>query len=94
MKVTLNQQSTSVEKQVTKTLYILSCHAKNHEVQFWFRHFDETSYHFYRVLKVILEMEDRFIKQPDGSTVPIEILNNNKYYQYFKVQVSLWFLKF
>ena len=82
----------SVEEQVAKTLYILSCHAKNREVQFWFRRSGETtSRHFHNVLKAILELEDKFIKQPDGSTIPTGILNNDKYYPYFKVQVSLWF---
>ena len=33
----------SVEEQVAKTLYILSCHAKNWEVQFWFHCFGETT---------------------------------------------------
>ncbi|KAF2319258.1 hypothetical protein GH714_014273 [Hevea brasiliensis] len=30
------------------------------------------------------QLEDKFIKQPDGSQVPLEILNNNRFYPFFK----------
>jgi hypothetical protein len=76
----------SVEEQVAKTIYILTHNVKNREINFWFRRSGETiSRHFHQVLKAILELEDKFIVQPDGSTVPLEIFNSNRFYPYFKV---------
>ncbi|KAK4275501.1 hypothetical protein QN277_018572 [Acacia crassicarpa] len=75
----------SVEEQVAKALYILSHKTKNRVVKFWFRRSGETvSRHFHNVLKAIIELEDKFFLQPDGSSVPAEIDGNNKFYPYFK----------
>jgi hypothetical protein len=76
----------SVEEQVAKTLYILTHNAKNREVNFWFRRSGETiSRHLHQVLKAIIELEEKFIVQPDGSTVPLEISSSTRFYPYFKV---------
>ncbi|CAJ2674093.1 unnamed protein product [Trifolium pratense] len=75
----------SVEEQVAKTIYILTHNVKNREVKFWFRRSGETiSRHFHQVLKAILELEEKFIVQPDGSTVPLEISSCSRFYPYFK----------
>ena len=77
----------SVEEQVAKTLYILAHHAKNREIQFWFlRSRETTSCHFHRVLKSIIELEEKMLVQPDGSQIPSEILGSSRYYPYFKVK--------
>jgi hypothetical protein len=76
----------SVEEQVAKTLYILTHNAKNREVNFWFRRSGETiSRHLHQVLKAIIELDEKFIVQPDGSTVPLEISSSIRFYPYFKV---------
>ena len=43
------------------------------------------SRHFHNILRALLELEDKFIKQPDGSQVPLEIANSSRFYPYFKV---------
>ncbi|KAI9086609.1 hypothetical protein K1719_031470 [Acacia pycnantha] len=78
-------QRVSIEEQVAKTLYILTHNVRNREVQFWFRRSGETtSRHFHRVLRSIVELEDKYLKQPDGSQIPIEILGNNRFNPFFK----------
>ncbi|KAI9098514.1 hypothetical protein K1719_025139 [Acacia pycnantha] len=75
----------SVEEQVAKSLYILSHKTKNRVVNFWFRRSGETvSRHFHNVLRAIIELEDKFLLQPNGSSVPAEIHGNDKFYPYFK----------
>lgn len=77
----------SVEEQVAKTMYILTHNAKNRKVNFWFRCSGETiSRHLHHVLRAIIELVEKFIVQPDGSTVPLEIRGNNRFYPYFKVK--------
>ena len=76
----------TVEEQVAKTLYLLGHNVKNRVLSFTFRRSGEsTSRHFHNVLRAILELEDKFIKQPDGSQVPSEIANSSRFYPYFKV---------
>ncbi|CAK8541444.1 unnamed protein product [Lathyrus sativus] len=75
----------SVEEQVAKSIYILTHNAKNREVNFWFRRSGETiSRHLHQVLRAILELEEKFLIQPDGSMVPPEISSNYRFYPYFK----------
>ncbi|KAK2451436.1 (-)-isopiperitenol/(-)-carveol dehydrogenase, mitochondrial [Trifolium repens] len=75
----------SVEEQVAKSIYILTHNAKNGEVSFWFRHSGETiSRLLHQVLKAILELEEKFIVQPDGSTIPLDISSSTRFYPYFK----------
>ncbi|KAI9072892.1 hypothetical protein K1719_045137 [Acacia pycnantha] len=75
----------SVEEQVAKALYILSHKTKNRVVNFWFRRSGETvSRHFHNVLRAIIELEDKFLLQPNGSSVPAEIHGNDKFYPYLK----------
>ncbi|GLT51980.1 hypothetical protein SLA2020_253480 [Shorea laevis] len=75
----------TIEEQVAKTLYILVKNAKNRSIQFWFRRFGETtSRHFHSVLRAIIAVEEKFIKQPDGSQIPVEIMSSSRFYPYFK----------
>lgn len=55
------------------------------ELSVFFRRSGETiSRHFHNVLNAIIELEDKFLIQPDGSQVPSEIVTNARYYPYFK----------
>ncbi|KAL7199328.1 hypothetical protein ACSBR2_021590 [Camellia fascicularis] len=75
----------TVEEQVAKCLYILSHSVKNRNVSFFFRRSGETvSRHFHSFLRALISLEDRFLCQPNGSEVPPEILNNNRFHPYFK----------
>ena len=59
-------------------------------MHFFFRRSDETiSHHFYSVIVAIIELEEIFLKQSNGIEVPKEILNNNRFYPYFKVNTIL-----
>lgn len=76
----------SVEEQVAKSIYILTHNAKNREVNFWFRRSGETiSRHLHQVLRALLNLEAKFLVQPDGSTIFHEIYENGRFYPYFKV---------
>ncbi|KAF2322659.1 hypothetical protein GH714_027480 [Hevea brasiliensis] len=76
---------TTIEEQVVKSLYLLAHSVTNHKLAVFFcRSGETTSHHFHNVLRAILELEDKFLKQPDGSQVPSEMLNNNRFYPFFK----------
>ena len=77
-----------VEEQVMKFLHILSHNVRNRTISFFFRRSGETiSRHFHQVLRAIITLEDRFLVQPDGRTIPQEILNSRgRFYPYFKVK--------
>jgi len=84
----------SVEEQVAKTLYILTHNVRNREIQFWFRRSGETtSRHFHRVLRSIIRIGEKYLKQPDGTHIPGQILGSNRFYPYFKVK-DIFILKF
>ncbi|KAM3343639.1 hypothetical protein P3S68_025728 [Capsicum galapagoense] len=58
----------TVEEQVAKTLYLLAHNVTNRELSFIFRWSGESvSRHFHVVLRAILGLYEKFIKQPDGS---------------------------
>ncbi|GLT84750.1 hypothetical protein SLE2022_029650 [Rubroshorea leprosula] len=79
----------TIEEQVAKTLYILAKNAKNRSIQFWFRRSGETtSQHFHSVLRAIIAIEEKFIKQSDGSQIPVEIMSSSRFYLYFKDYVG------
>ncbi|KAL6523629.1 hypothetical protein OROGR_017232 [Orobanche gracilis] len=78
-------QRVSVEEQVVKTLYILTHNVRNEQIQFWLHRSGETiSRHFHRVLSSIIELEELYLKQPDGSRIPIEIIGSNRFNPFFK----------
>ncbi|KAF2290287.1 hypothetical protein GH714_008052 [Hevea brasiliensis] len=78
----------NVEEQVANFLCILAHNMRNRFMNFFFRRSGEAiSRHFHQVLKVIISLEDEFLVQPNGSTVPPEILNSEgRFYPYFKVK--------
>ncbi|KAF7810418.1 putative nuclease HARBI1 isoform X1 [Senna tora] len=83
----LPTRQATVEEQVAKTLYILTHNVRNREIQFWFRRSGETtSRHFHHVIRSLIELEDKYLKQSDGSEIPLEILGNKKFYPYFKTK--------
>lgn len=74
-----------VEEQVVIFLYILGHATTNREVQRVFgRSGPIISRHFHNVLRAVIELEDLFMKQPDGLSTPAEIHDNPKLYPYFK----------
>lgn len=80
----------SIEEQVAKFLYIVGHNVRNRVMSFFFRRSGETiSRHFHRVLDALINLEEIFLKQPDGTQVPPEILNNHRFYPYFKVSINL-----
>lgn len=79
-------QRVSLEEQVAKFLHILSHNVRNRTIAFFFRTSTaSTSRHFHRVLRAIIELEDKFLKQPNGAQVPSEIRSSTRFYPYFKV---------
>ncbi|KAM3266013.1 hypothetical protein P3L10_003007 [Capsicum annuum] len=57
----------TVEEQLAKILYLLAHNVTNHELSFIFRRSGESaSRHFHVVLRAILGLYEKFIKQPDG----------------------------
>jgi hypothetical protein len=58
----------SIEEQVAKFLHIVGHNVRNRVISFFFRRSGETvSRHFHRVLDALIELEDKFLKQPDGT---------------------------
>ncbi|XP_028204632.1 putative nuclease HARBI1 isoform X2 [Glycine soja] len=75
----------TVEEQVAKFLHIIGHNVKNRTVSFFFRRSGETvSRHFHNVLRAIISLEDEFLVQPSGRDVPPQILNNSRFYPFFK----------
>ena len=67
-------QRATVEEQVAKFLHILSHNVKSCTMSFFCRFGETISRHFHNVLRSIIMLEDQFLRQPDGTQVPIEIL--------------------
>lgn len=83
-----DNKNSIIEEQVAKFLYVISHCAKNRLISFFFRRSGETSRHFHEVLRAIISLEDTFLRQPDGEKIPDEILNNFRFYPYFKVFIT------
>jgi hypothetical protein len=76
----------TVEEQVAKFLHIIGHNVKTRTVSFFFNPSRETvSRHFHNVLHAILALGEEFLVQPSGANVPPQILNNSRFYPYFKV---------
>jgi len=85
----------TVEEQVAKFLHIVGHNVKNRIVSFFFYRSGETvSRHFHSVLHAILALGEEFIVQPSGANVPPQILNNSRFYPFFKVPFFLRHLHF
>ncbi|XP_068483377.1 uncharacterized protein [Phaseolus vulgaris] len=75
----------TVEEQVAKFLHIIGHNVKNRSVSFFFHRSGETvSRHFHNVLSAILRLEGEFLIQPNGTVVEPHILNNSRFFPYFK----------
>ncbi|KAK7364679.1 hypothetical protein VNO80_13420 [Phaseolus coccineus] len=75
----------TVEEQVAKFLHIIGHNVKNRSVSFFFHRSGETvSRHFHNVLTAILRLEGEFLIQPNGTVVPPHILNNSRFFPFFK----------
>ncbi|XP_057733226.1 protein ALP1-like [Arachis stenosperma] len=75
----------TVEEQVAKFLHIIGHNVKTRIMSFFFHRSGETiSRHFHNVLHAILSLEGDFFRQPSGEEVPYEILNNSRFYPFFK----------
>ena len=76
----------TLEEQVAKFLHIVGHNVKNRSVSFFFHRSEETvSRHFHNVLKAILMLHGEFLIQLAGIEVEPHILNNNRFFPYFKV---------
>ena len=76
----------TVEEQVAKFLHIIGHNVKNRSVSFFFHRYGEIVFrHFHNVLTAILRLEGEFLIQPNGTVVEPHILNNSRFFPYFKV---------
>ncbi|KAF2291970.1 hypothetical protein GH714_042312 [Hevea brasiliensis] len=76
----------TVEEQVAKFLQILGQNFRNRALGFFFHRSGETiSRHFHNVLRAVVALEAEFLNQPTGADVHPQILNNNRFYPYFKI---------
>ncbi|XP_047147356.1 putative nuclease HARBI1 [Vigna umbellata] len=74
-----------VEEQVAQFLHIIGHNVKNRSVAFFFYRSGATvSKHFHNVLDAILSLESEFLTQPSRDEVHPYVLNNNRFYPYFK----------
>ena len=79
-----------IHELVARFLYTVGHSEKHRPLAFyWWRGRATVSRDFHRVMSAILELEQDFLIQPDGSRIPQEILNNEKFYPYFKVHSNL-----
>ena len=67
-------QRATVEDQVAKFLHTLSHNMKTCTMSFFCRSGETISRHFHNVLRLIIMLEDQFLRQPDGIQVLVEIL--------------------
>ncbi|XP_014512355.1 protein ALP1-like [Vigna radiata var. radiata] len=75
----------TVEEQVAQFLHIIGHNVKNRSVASFFHRSGSTvSNHFQNVLDAIITLESEFLIQPSGNEVHPYVLNNNRFYPYFK----------
>ena len=80
----------SVEEQVAIFIYAIAHNVRNWVSQDAFRHSGETiSRYFHWVMEAIISLENEFLIQPDGTSIPSEIMNNNRVYPYFKINYMI-----
>ncbi|KAI3994455.1 hypothetical protein MKX01_012712 [Papaver californicum] len=76
----------TIEEQLAIFLLTIGHNEHNRMLQERFQHSGETiSRYFNEVLGAIMELSKELIKAPYFSETPVEILNNTKYYPWFKV---------
>ena len=81
-------QRAMVEEQVGKFLHMLAHNQTTRIMSFFCRSSETISHHFHNVLRSIIMLEDQFLQQPDGTQVPLEILQSSRFNPYFKVNIS------
>ncbi|WVY98980.1 hypothetical protein V8G54_031131 [Vigna mungo] len=75
----------TVEEQVAQFLHIIGHNVKNQSVAVFFhRSGSAVSNHFHNVLDAIITLESEFLIQSSGNEVHPYVLNNNRFYSYFK----------
>jgi hypothetical protein len=80
----------TVEGLVAEFLYIVGQDAKSRTKPFLFHQSGETfNRRFHYVLNAIMSLESEFVPRPSGVDVPSQILNDSKFYPYFKVTKTL-----
>jgi len=78
-------QNVSIREQVIVFLQIVGQNQRFHFISGIYYRSDETIHRYIRiVLKAVLKLYKHFIKDPED-TVPAEIMNNRRFYPYFKV---------
>ncbi|XP_071713706.1 uncharacterized protein [Rutidosis leptorrhynchoides] len=78
-------QRMSVEEHVARFLHIVGNDLSNCFTSWIYRRSGSTvSRCFHRVLKAMLSLEGRYIKQPTGDVVPNEIQGKRRFYPFFK----------
>ena len=81
-------QCAIVEEQVAKFLHTLSHNLKIRTMSFFCCSSETISHHFHNVSRSIIMLVDQFLQQPDGTQVPVEILQSSRFNSYFKVNIS------
>ena len=64
-------QHAMVEEQVGKFLHILSHHVTTRTMSFFCHSSETISHHFHNMLRLIIMLEDQFLRQSDGTQVPL-----------------------
>ncbi|XP_075654994.1 uncharacterized protein LOC142625185 [Castanea sativa] len=77
-------QRATVEEQVGKFLHMLAHNQTTRTMSFFYRSGETISRHFHNVLRSIIMLEDQFLRQSNGTQVPLEILNSSRFNPYFK----------
>ena len=85
----------TLEEKVAKFLHIIGHNVRNRTVSFFFLRSGATiSRHFHNVLNGILALEEELIVQPSGAIPGRQIMENNRFFPYFKVQMNLYSFEF
>ena len=80
----------NVEEQVAIFIHAIAHNVRNCVLQDAFRHSGETiSRYFPWVMETIISLENEFLIQPDGTSIPLEIMNNYRFYPYFKINYMI-----
>ena len=72
-------QRATVEEQVGKFLHMLAHNQTTRTMSFFCCSGDTISRHFHKVLRSIIMLEDQFLREPDGTQVPLEILQSSRF---------------
>ena len=82
-------QCATVQEQVAKFLHTLSHSVKTCTMSFFCHSGETISRHFHNVLRSIIMLDDQFLRQPEETQVPVEILQSSRFNPYFKYKYIL-----